>query len=90
MQTERVSDVTLQNTRVTIDKETHQLLSSHVSTYEIIHNLLAFHEVSCRWGPEYLTEVYKEKSVYVLKRFLDLYGAEDDHFLKIIFKGDGI
>jgi transposase len=42
---EQVYGMILQNRRVTADEVAHQLQIIHGSTYEIIHNRLAFHKV---------------------------------------------
>jgi len=83
-----VHDMILQNRWLTTDKVAHQPQIFHGSAYEIIHNRLAFHKVCAWWFPKQLTELHKEKCLDICKWLLDRYGAEGDHFLEWIIKGD--
>jgi hypothetical protein len=80
----------LQNRRVIIDEVAHKLQINHCSAYEIIHSRLVFHKVSARWVPKQLTELHKEKHLYICKWLLDSHSAEGDHFLETIITGDEI
>ena len=56
---ERVRDVVLLDTRLTIEEVANRLQISHGSAYETIHNRLGFHRVCARWFPKQLTMLHK-------------------------------
>jgi hypothetical protein len=72
----------LQNRQVTVKEVAHQLQISHGSTYEIIHNRLAFHKVCSRLVPE------QRETFGHCKRPVDRCGAKGDHFLERMVAGD--
>ena len=49
----------------------------HGSTYEIIHNRLAFHKVCAWWVSKQQREIFGH-----VQTALDCFGAESDHFLE--------
>jgi hypothetical protein len=78
----------LQNRWAIIDELAHQQQISHCSAYEIIHSMLAFHQVCGRWVLEQLAEMHKEKRLDICKQLVDGCGAEGDRCLERIVTGD--